>query len=116
MNNRLITALIVLAVVGSASLSADEPPPQTADTDSADAGSLNESDFKPRTLIRPIRAIVDAAFLKASEVEDEVSDNELVIGVVVDDVPRAYPINMLTGPSREIINDRLGDTLIAATW
>ena len=29
---------------------------------------------------------------------------------------RAYPINMLTGPSREIINDVLGGVPIAATW
>jgi hypothetical protein len=29
---------------------------------------------------------------------------------------RADPINMLTGPQREIINDRLGGRAIAATW
>jgi hypothetical protein len=49
-------------------------------------------------------------------VKDEVTDNELVLGVVVNGEARAYPINMLTGPSREIINDTLGGTAIAATW
>ena len=73
--------------------------------------------FQPRTVLRkPIRAIVDAPVIAADEVDGEVSDNELVLGVIVDGAARAYPINMLHGPSREIINDRLGDRLIAATW
>jgi hypothetical protein len=42
--------------------------------------------------------------------------NELVLGVMINGESRAYPINMLTGPSREILNDRLGGTAIAATW
>jgi len=49
-------------------------------------------------------------------VTDQVTGKELVIGVVVDGKARAYPINMLTGPSREIINDVLGSRSIAATW
>jgi len=44
------------------------------------------------------------------------SDDELVVAVEIDGQARAYPINMLTGPSREIINDELGGTAIAATW
>jgi hypothetical protein len=36
--------------------------------------------------------------------------------VMINGESRAYPINMLTGPSREILNDRLGGTAIAATW
>ena len=43
-------------------------------------------------------------------------DDELVLGVVIDGEARAYPINMLTGPTREIINDELSDVVIAATW
>lgn len=82
----------------------------------AGTGSLNESDFQPKTLIRPIRPIVDAQFIPATEVTDEVNDNELVMGVVINGEARAYPINMLTGPRREIINDTLGGSVIAATW
>ena len=82
----------------------------------ADAQSPAERDFKPRVLMKPIRPIVDASFIPASEVEDQVADNELVLGVVIGGRARAYPINMLTGPRREIINDRLGDHAIAATW
>jgi hypothetical protein len=39
-----------------------------------------------------------------------------VLGVVVGKEARAYPINMLTNPTREIINDKLGGRAIAATW
>lgn len=62
------------------------------------------------------RAIVDTPFISADKVTDQVTDKELVIVVVIDGRARAYPINMLTGPSREIINDVLGDRAIAATW
>jgi hypothetical protein len=48
--------------------------------------------------------------------ERVVRPNELVLGVVVEGKARAYPINMLTGPRREIINDELGGKAIAATW
>ena len=72
--------------------------------------------FQPKTLMSPRKAIVDASFIAADKVKDEVSNSELVLGVVVEGQPRAYPINMLTGPSREIINDRIGQTDFAATW
>ncbi len=50
------------------------------------------------------------------EADQRLLDEELVIGVEINGQSRAYPINMLTGPSREIINDKLGETAIAATW
>ena len=43
-------------------------------------------------------------------------DHDLVLGVVVNNEARAYPINGLTGPAREIYNDQLGGRAIAATW
>ena len=76
----------------------------------------DEPKFNPRKLIPPMRAITDAPFISADKVADQVNDNELVIGVVIDGHARAYPINMLTGPRREIINDQLGGEAIAATW
>lgn len=85
--------------------------------DETKQSSKPKRDFAPRTVLRkPIRAIRDAKFIAAADVTNEVSDNELVLGVVVKGDARAYPINMLTGPSREIINDMLGGTAIAATW
>ncbi len=76
----------------------------------------DDRQFRPRRVVPPIRAIVDAPHVGAADVDDQVSDGELVLGVVVDGVARAYPINMLCGPRREIINDTLGGFAIAATW
>ncbi len=72
--------------------------------------------FQPTRVIPPQRAIKTAPVVKADRVHGQVTDAELVLGVVVKGEARAYPINMLTGPSREIINDTLGGQAIAATW
>lgn len=53
---------------------------------------------------------------RASEVTDAINQDELVIGITIDGESRAFPLNMLTGPSREIVNDELGGQPIAATW
>ena len=71
--------------------------------------------YQPRqVLAKPIRAIIDPPRISAEE--SHLRDNELVLGVVLHGKARAYPINQLTGPSREIVNDRLGGVAIAATW
>ena len=81
-----------------------------------DAG---EPEFEPRTVIsHAFPAIVEPKTLPAAQAEEEdwVQDDELVLGVVAGGKARAYPINTLTGPKREIINDELGGRSIAATW
>ena len=45
-------------------------------------------------------AITNANVIAASDVEDEVNANELVLGVTVGGEARAYPINTMTGPDR----------------
>ncbi|MFT6499022.1 MAG: hypothetical protein ACJAT6_001158, partial [Akkermansiaceae bacterium] len=45
-----------------------------------------------------------------------IGDKDLVLALTYNDHSRAYPINMLNGPQREIINDTLGGAHIAATW
>lgn len=87
-----------------------------AQNDNADKRDKAAVDFKPRRVVPPFPSIKDAPFIPASDVTDEVSDNELVLGLVINNAARAYPINMLTGPRREIINDTLGGRAIAATW
>lgn len=64
----------------------------------------------------PLKPIMGAPVIQAKEVTDQVYPEELVLGVVIGNQARAYPINMLTGPEREIINDQLGGRAIAATW
>ena len=72
--------------------------------------------FDPQRVIDALPPITQFEIKGAEEVSDQLSPQEFVIGVVVGGQPRAYPINMLTGPQREIINDELGGTAIAATW
>ena len=72
--------------------------------------------FNPRQVVAPIRAITDAPIAKPDEAENPIRAADLVLGVKVGNEARAYPINMLTGPQREIINDELGGRAIAATW
>ena len=71
---------------------------------------------RPRQAVPPQRPIVNAPAVAADKARGRVTDNELVLGVALAGEARAYPINMLTGPSREIINDTLGGRAIAATW
>ncbi len=78
--------------------------------------SDDELEFRPREVIRPQPAITSPPVIDAGDVTTQVNGNELVLGVVVEGEARAYPINMLTGPRREIINDTLGGAAIAATW
>ena len=77
------------------------------------SGSPDQYDPK-LALADPVRPITDPVIQSAAD--SDTAANELVIGVEVNGQARAYPINQLTGPQREIINDVLGDTAIAATW
>jgi hypothetical protein len=72
--------------------------------------------FQPRTLFDPFPVITNVPVVSADEADEDYKDSELVLGVVVDEKPRAYAINMLTQPTREIMNDTLGGRAIAATW
>ena len=75
-----------------------------------------ETDFRPIRVLGPQRVITDFPVRPVGDVGKILSPSELVLGVTVGDQSRAYPINMLTGPSREILNDTLGGRPIAATW
>lgn len=78
-------------------------------------GQEGEVAYMPRVVIkRPLPAITNVLVVQAADAN--VEEHELVIGVEVNGDSRAYPINQLTGPRREIINDRLGGVAIAATW
>ena len=75
------------------------------------------SEFKPKTAIdQPFKAITDAPFKNAEDGSKTLGDGMLVLGVNYNGVAKAYPISMLCGPSREIINDTFGDHPLAATW
>jgi hypothetical protein len=79
-------------------------------------GPIDISGFTPVKLMDPLKPIVNAPVIAARDVKDEVRPSELVLGVALGNQARAYPLNMLTGPEREIINDTVGGRAIAATW
>jgi len=72
--------------------------------------------FEPIYGVEEKAAITGVTTIPASEVGDEIEDDELLIGVVIDGSPRAYVIDTLTGPDREVLNDTLAGQPIAATW
>ena len=74
-------------------------------------------DFKPRTVIdKAFPAITDVDHVSLEKADATLEDDELVIGVEHKGKFVAYPINMLTGPRREIINDKIAGDAITATW
>ena len=92
-------------VWSEARLNAAEPQPANID------------EFRPQVVIkRRFRPITKFPIATAKLAEGKINDAELVLGVAIEGEARAYPINMLTGPSREILNDSLGGRAIAATW
>jgi len=81
------------------------------------ASFAQERTFNPRVVIPfPFQPIKDAPTVSAAQADRLLAESELVLGVTAGGESRAYPINMLTGPQREIINDHLGGRAIAVTW
>ncbi|HEX8117378.1 MAG TPA: DUF3179 domain-containing (seleno)protein, partial [Pyrinomonadaceae bacterium] len=72
--------------------------------------------FNPERFSPPFEPVVNAPVLAASEVKGQVAPDELVIGVEANGQARAYPLNVLTGPSREVINDSVGGVPVVAVW
>ena len=73
--------------------------------------------FNPRIVIdRPFPAIVNPPTVQSDEADTLLRDEELVSGVTIAGQSRAYPVNMLTRPHREIFNDTLGGRTIVVTW
>lgn len=81
-----------------------ELPPLTADN------------FRPvQVVLRP--PLVEGFELKSvAEAKQHVDADETVLAVTINGQSRAYPINVMTGPAREVFNDTLGGRAIAATW
>ena len=62
-------------------------------------------ELPPRTVTRTVE-----------RAQASLKDAEIVIGVVVGGRARAYPVNLMWSPEREVVNDVLGETPIAASW
>jgi len=57
---------------------------------------------------------LDPEILGADEVD--IAADDLVMGVVINGEPRAYPVNYMNGPYNEVVNDELGGRAIAPSW
>jgi hypothetical protein len=77
---------------------------------------LAQRRFEPVKVVPPFKPITEVPVKSVKDAQGDLNPAELVLGVTIGKEARAYPINMLTGPSREILNDTLGGTAIAATW
>lgn len=77
---------------------------------------FDPDEFSPQQVVRAFKPIINPNHVDAATAKGKLQPNELVLGIELDGHARAYPINMLTGPSREIFNDKLGERYIAATW
>jgi hypothetical protein len=75
-----------------------------------------DANFRPQRVVDRFPPITEFPVKSVREAGDALNPSELIIGVTVGKEARAYPINMLTGPQREILNDTLGGKAIAATW
>jgi hypothetical protein len=60
--------------------------------------------------------ITSARYTTADKVKNRVQDADLVIGLVVGGKAVAYPINMLGGPQREIINEDYAGVRFCVNW
>lgn len=98
----------LLGLMGMAVLSALLIPESRAQDVAAEFRPVRVVPAFPPLSKFPVKPVKDAANL--------LNPAELVLGVTIGKESRAYPINMLTGPQREILNDRLGGRAIAATW
>ena len=63
-----------------------------------------------------VMPIVNAPYTTPAKVRGRVSDRDLVIGLVVSGRAFAYPIKMLGGPSREIINEEFAGVRFCVNW
>ena len=110
----LVLLLVILAYVGLRMIG-NNPAPFLAIVQPP-TEPFDPTQFKPYRALAPFSPIVAPPYVTAEDANPQLNPNELVLGVEVDGHSRAYPINMLTSPSREIFNDQLGDQFIAATW
>jgi hypothetical protein len=96
---------------------AEAPQPANPGPSPGQKAGFDTDDYRPRRVVeRDLPPIVEIPVRRPAEVAGEVTDEELVLGVEIHGEARAYPINQLHLPLREVFNDTLGGRAIAATW
>ena len=89
---------------------------QTPSDGAGHVGEVPSRTLKIVTLLPKdaIPAINDPTFLTGEEAEEQMSVDELVLGLSINGDHRAYSIPLLSG--HEIVNDVVGGTPVAVTW
>jgi hypothetical protein len=81
-----------------------------------------QSDFAPKTFTARLEPIMPSEIKPAEALARKMGASELVLAVTIGGEARAYPLNMLAGPSplvrnnHELVNDHLGGQAILITW
>jgi hypothetical protein len=81
-----------------------------------------DSDFDPERFMPPQSPLTPEEIKPAHAVAASMNPSELVIGVSLGGLARAYPVNMLTWPTQhtqanqEVLNDELGGVALVVTW
>ena len=114
-----LLALVAIALV-VAGCAGDDPvtaPSPTAQPTPTSAPLMNMGrDLEIVTLLHKdaIPAILEPEFLTMAKANEQMTDDELVIGLFIEGDSRAYSVNMLS--RHEIVNDVVGGKPAAVTW
>ncbi len=125
--NPIYRLLLLVFVVGAGTAVALYAIPEAIDwyeeLDYSDGGPMLGVDtppspetFNPMEVVPRPPLVSDFRIVEAEEAAGKIDDDELVLAVEINGQARAYPLNIMTGPDREVFNDELGGRPIAATW
>jgi Flp pilus assembly protein TadD len=73
-------------------------------------------DLSGHTDLKESGYLIKSGLRAVSAQKAALQDSDLVIGVVIGNEARAYPVNPMLGPVNEVLNDTLGGTPVSVTW
>jgi len=111
----LFTCSVVTAGEGGAAVDSGAETRASRD-DARISADGDATQFTPIRVLPKMRPNNNFPIVDAVEASKTVLNDELVLGVEINGESRAYPLNMINGPFREILNDELAGTSIAVTW
>ena len=110
--------MLIIVLVGFSLLGAIPPCQGQSPLDYANAGQEAElSAVMANIRVRAydaIPAIDYPGFVSAAQGDEFLRPGQQIIGVVIGDVAKAYPVEFLNG--REVVNDSLARRPITVTW